>query len=245
MERFELQSVLRSDVPDVAGFLHRWRSSEAEASPTEKSVHESASSIERRLRWLLIDNPVAMTDSTLGYCLRDGLGVIRGLNLCFPCAFLSADKRLLGLCSGSFFVEPPARSLGFYLFKKYLSTPGYAFFFASTCGSNSSELWRSIGGCPVPNSETEYILPLRLDVLIPAYVACRSSSQIAARIARMCGRSANPIVRFLTRPSAKFNIEPCQDWEKLSVTVRRRSWTGDMGRLRPHTPAASIYFATN
>jgi hypothetical protein len=135
---FELGPVLRSALPDVAAFLHRWRSSEVESSPAHKPAHETVGSIERRLSWLLIDNPVATTGSTLGYCLRDGAGVIRGLNLCFPVAFLSADKRLLGLCSGSFYVEPPARSLGFYLFKKYLSTPGYAFYFASTCGANAS-----------------------------------------------------------------------------------------------------------
>jgi hypothetical protein len=221
MTRFELQPLVRSALRDVAAFLHRWRSSEAEGSPVQKPVRETVLSIERRLRWLLIDNPVATTDSTLGYCLRDGPGVIRGLNLCFPVAFVSADKRLLGLCSGSFFVDPPARSLGFYLFKKYLSTPGYSFYFASTCNTSSSELWRRIGGRPVPNSETEYILPLRLDVVIPEFVAARTSSEVAARIARICGRSANPILRLLTRSSAKLAIEPCQDWEKLSELSRR------------------------
>ena len=221
MTRFELQPLVRSALRDVAAFLHRWRSSEAEGSPVQKPVRETVLRIERRLRWLLIDNPVATTDSTLGYCLRDGPGVIRGLNLCFPVAFVSADKRLLGLCSGSFFVDPPARSLGFYLFKKYLSTPGYSFYFASTCNTSSSELWRRIGGRPVPNSETEYILPLRLDVVIPEFVAARTSSEVAARIARICGRSANPILRLLTRSSAKLAIEPCQDWEKLSELSRR------------------------
>jgi hypothetical protein len=58
-------------------------------------------------------------------------------------------------------------------------------------------------------------------VMIPAYVTSRTSSQVAARIARMCGRSANPILRFLTRSSAKLAVEPCQDWEKLSELSRR------------------------
>ena len=30
MEHFELQPVLRSALPDVAAFLHRWRNNEAE-----------------------------------------------------------------------------------------------------------------------------------------------------------------------------------------------------------------------
>jgi hypothetical protein len=226
MTRFEIQPVVRTALPDVAAFLHRWRSSEAEDLAAQKPVRETVLSIERRLRWLLIDNPVAATNSSLGYCLRDGLGVIRGLNLCFPVAFLSGDKRLLGLCSGSFFVEPPARSLGFYLFKKYLSTPGYSFYFSSTCNASSSELWKRMGGHPVPNSEIEYILPLRLDAVIPAFVAARTSSHIAASVARICGRSVNPILRFLTRPLAKLAIEPCQDWEKLSELSRRHRSPG-------------------
>jgi hypothetical protein len=69
MERFELEPVLRSALPDVAVFLHRSRSSEAEGSPAQKAARETVGSVERRLRWLLIDNPVAITDSTLGYCL--------------------------------------------------------------------------------------------------------------------------------------------------------------------------------
>jgi hypothetical protein len=218
---FELQSVLSSALPDVAAFLHRSRSSEADASPTGSPARESLGSIERRLKWLLIDNPVASTEGTLGHCLRDCAGVIRGLNLHFPVTFQSGDKPLLGLCSGSFFVEPPARSLGFYLFKKYLNTPGYSFYFASTCNTNSSELWRSTGGFPVPNSQMEYILPLRLDAVISAYVSSRTSSQVAARIAGMCGRSANPILRLLTSSSAKLSVEACQDWQKLSELSRR------------------------
>jgi hypothetical protein len=219
--RFEVEPVLRSTLPDVAVFLHRWQNSEFEGSPVQLSDRETVGNIERRLGWLLTDNPLAMMESTLGYCLRDSGGVIRGIDLCFPVAFLSSDKRLLGLCSGTFLVEPAARSMGFYLFKRCLSTPGYAFQFASTCNTYSSELWRSIGGYPVPNSQTEYLFPIRLDMLVAGYVAYRTSSQVAARLARMCGRGANPILRFLARPSSKFVIEPSQDWEKLAELSRR------------------------
>ena len=219
--RYELQPVLHSTLPDVAGFLYRWYNSEGEGSPSKKLARENVDSIERRLRWLLIDNPVAIPNSPIGYCLRDGAGLVRGLNLFSPAAFLSGDKRLFGLCSGTFFVEPGARSLGFYLFKKYLNAPGYSFYFACTCNTYSSEIWRGVGASPVPNSETEYILPLRLGAVIAAYVAYRTSNQHAARIAGVCGRSANPILRFLTRPSAKLAMEPCQDWEKLSALSRR------------------------
>lgn len=221
---FEIQPILRYALPDVADFLHRWRSHQAAAAAVlkgPKPLPENARSIERRLRWLLAENPIAAESSPLGYCLRDRNGVIKGTNLCFPSAFLAGDQWLLGLCSGSFFVDPGVQSMGFYLFRKYLSSPGYSFFFATTCNANSEPLWRMLGGKAVPHSEKEYILPLRLDVVIPALVAARTSSGLASDIARFTGRGANPLLRFLTRRPAALSIEPCRDWEKLSALFRR------------------------
>src|ERR1700681_675835 len=127
MERFEIQPVLGSALPDVARFLCRWRDRDEDSS-AQRAVREDSMSLEKRLRWLLLENPVT-TDSSHGFCVRDHQGLIRGITLCFSSAFLAAGQRLLGLCSGSFFVEPQARMLGFYLFKKYLRSPGYSFFF--------------------------------------------------------------------------------------------------------------------
>src|SRR5437016_10647197 len=125
MERFEIQPVLSSAVPAVASFIHRWH--------TDRDGSSSIQRIERCLQWLLIENPLTTDVCHHGFCIRDDSGVIRGLLLSFPWAFLAADQRLLGLCSGSYFVEPPARAMGFFLFKKYLDSVGYAFFFATTC----------------------------------------------------------------------------------------------------------------
>ena len=225
MERCEIHPVSRSALAEVAAFLHHWRNKEGQA-------HEEASSIERRLNWLLLENPTAAECDSFGYCVRDGQGAVKGLNLAFPVAFAVDGQRLLALCSGSFFVDPPARSMGFYLFKKVLNTPGYAFQFAATCNANSSELWKSIGACAVPNSDFEYILPLRLDVMFPAYVANRTSSEVASGIASICGRGANPLLRLLTRPSPDLNVEPCQDWEKLSELAARHKSASHIASAR-------------
>src|SRR5580658_1040269 len=91
MDRFEIHPVGCCALPEVGAFLGR------QLSPR--------TGIERRLRWLLLDNAAA-------------------------------------------------RSLGFYLFKKYLRVPGYSFHFASTCNAVSSELWKVAGGSAVPESET-------------------------------------------------------------------------------------------
>jgi hypothetical protein len=221
MERLAIQAIVSSALPDVASFLSRWRDDENESSAAKGVFCEDSASIERRLRWLLLENPVVTDGDPLGYCIRDPQHSIRGLTLCFPAAFLAGDQRLLGLCSGSFFVEPPARTLGYYLFRKYLSSPSCSFFFATTCNANSGPLWRSLGGCAVPNSETEHILPLRLDVMLPALVSARTSSGAASRIARILGRCANPITQLLTRKSTQLKIEPCRDWQKLSDLFHR------------------------
>src|SRR5580658_8893799 len=79
---FEIQPILSSELPDVAAFLHRWRTNQAGGAAPRSSL-----SIERRLRWLLTENPVASEGSPLGYCVRDRTGVIKGTNLCFPSAY--------------------------------------------------------------------------------------------------------------------------------------------------------------
>ena len=216
MDRFELQPLFSPALPEVAAFL--------EQQLNQKP--EKTTNIERRLRWLLLENPAAQDGTPAGFCVRDRDGAIRGLSLCFPVNFLAGDRRLRGLGSGSFFVDAPARSLGFFLFKRYLRIPGFAFYYASTCNAVSSELWKSMGGSPVPDSETEYLVPLRLDRTIPALVASRTDSASAFRIARALGQAANPAMQFLTRPSPGVFVKPCQDWQTLSDLAFRHRPAG-------------------
>jgi len=178
-------------------------------------------STEQWLQWLLVENPLSTSASEHGLCIRDASGDIMGLLLAFPAALVAGDRRLVGLGSGSFFVEPPARTLGFHLFRKHLSTPGSSFFFSTSCNVNSGPLWKAMGAHAVPDSDVEYAFPLRLDVLLPAYLARRSSSALAATGARLLGRWANAFPRLLTRKPATLTIEPCRDWEKLEELFRR------------------------
>jgi len=221
MKCFEIQPVLSSALPDVASFLRRWRADQIQGSSVRDPLCEDPMSIERRLRWLLVENPVTNYTTQHGFCIRDHQGIIRGLTLSFPAAFLAGDRRRLGLSSGSFFVEPQARTLGYYLFKKYMSTPGYSFFFATTCNANSGALWEKLGGAAVPKSDVEYILPLRLDIALPAFVAKRTSSKVASGLTRIFGRCANPMLQLLAQRSAGLTIEPCEDWQRLSDLFRR------------------------
>jgi hypothetical protein len=213
MRIFEIQPVLGSAVPAVASFIHRWHA--------DRDGSSSIQRIERRLQWLLIENPLTTDISHHGFCVHDDSGVIRGLLLSFPSAFLAADQRLLGLCSGSYFVEPQAQAMGFFLFKKYLNSPGYSFFFATTCNAASAAIWQKSGASAVPDSDTEYILPLKLDVMLPTFLAARTANRLAVGAARAFGRCANPMLHLFAQRSGKLTVERCRDWEKLSELFRR------------------------
>jgi hypothetical protein len=221
MSRFEIQPILGSALPDVARFLRQWRAARDREASIEREVPEDVSSTVRRLRWLLLENPLAKDVEQHGFCVRDGSGAIRGIDLSFPNAFVAADQRVLGLCSGAFFVEPEARMLGFFLFKKHLGSPGYSLFYATSCNANSGPVWRTVGGRPVQGSDTEYIVPLKLDVMLPALLPDKLSTRVVAGVAGVVGRCANPVVRLLSRRSTALTIEPCRDWEKLSSLARR------------------------
>jgi len=219
-KKFEIQPLDGSALPEVASFLHRWHA----GSSTQHPAREDPLSTEVRLqwlRWLLVENPLATAAPQHGLCIRNASGVITGFLLSFPGAFLAGDQRLLGLGSGSFFVEPQARTLGLYLFKRYLNSPGYSFFFSTTCNADSGALWETLGACAVPNSDTEHILPLKLEVMLPEFLAVKTSSALGVGIARVVGRCVDPVVRLLARHPADLSVEPCRDWEKLAELFRR------------------------
>ena len=220
MTRFEIRPILASTLPDVAGFLFSYAHRDQSPS-SERPLREDLLGTARYLRWLLVENPLTTPAAQHGVCVCNASGAIMGLLLSFPHAFLAGDQRLVGLGSGGYFVEPQARTTGFYLFKRHLSVPDYPFFFSTTCNFNSGALWKTLGGCPVPNSDMEYIVPFKVDVLLPALLAKKTSSALAANIARVAGRWANPVFRPRTRNSTELRIEPCRDWEKLAALFRR------------------------
>jgi len=221
MENFHIEPVFPPDLPEVAGFILKQRAGETETSLDRRMGTEDTAGIERRLRWLLLDSPAARPAEPLGYCLRDRIGAIRGLNLCFPAPFLVGQKKILGLGSGSFFVDPEARTLGFYLFRKYLACPGYAFYFATTCNAASAQLWSQLGGIPVRRSQTAYRIPLRLESVIARRIASIIPGKTATKIARFGGRCAGSLLSLAVRSATEVAVSPCRDWDKLADLSRR------------------------
>ena len=124
---------------------------------------------------------------------------------------------MLGLCSGSYYVDPEVRPAGLFLFRRYLASPGYSFFFATTCNLNSGTILKRHGATAVPCSQTDYVLPLRFDVMLPELLARKPWSRMTRELARRLGRCGNMVSRLAARRSVSLMIEPSRDWEKLSA----------------------------
>jgi hypothetical protein len=207
-KRFEIQPLHADALDDAAAYLARRR---PPVDGTSWTPH---------LRWLLVDNPLAASAPDHGLCVRDSAGGIAGLDLAFPAAFRSGDRRLLALASGGYFVEPEARTLGFYLFKRHLQSPGFAFFFATSCNAASGAVWQALGACAAAECEVEYVIPLDLGVVLAASVETRAASTPAVTAARVAGRCASAARAMLSRTS-NLTAEPCRDWDKLAELARR------------------------
>ena len=166
-KRFEIQPLHADALDDAAAYLGRRR------------PRVDGTSWAQHLRWLLVDNPLAASAPDHGLCVRDRAGVIAGLDLAFPAAFRSGETRLLALGSGGYFVEPDARTLGFYLFKRHLQSPGVAFFFATSCNAASGALWQALGACAAAECDVEYVVPLDLGMVVAASLETRSANGLA------------------------------------------------------------------
>lgn len=211
-----IEAIAHGPLSEIAGFLGRWRAERPSGTPLRNIAQ-----IERQLKWLLVDNPCASASSRFGYCVRDVGGTLRGIMLSFPAAFVMGDRRLVGLASGSFFVEPLAATAGFFMFKKHLTDRGPNFFFATTCNTNSAPIWRALGAEPIDHTAAEYILPLDLGGLLPTIVAGHSGRRVAESIARAVGRVGSGLMAMSIRRAPQLSLTPCRDWEKLATLFER------------------------
>jgi hypothetical protein len=206
--RFEIQPLHADALDDAAAYLARRR------------PRVDATSWAPHLRWLLVDNPLAASAPDHGLCLRDSAGAIAGLDLAFPAAFCSGERRMLALGSGGYFVEPEARGLGFYLFKRHLQSPGFAFFFATSCNAASGALWQALGACAAAECDVEYVVPIDLGVVLAASLQTRDASAPTVMAGRFAGRCATALRSICSR-TTELTAEPCRDWDKLAELARR------------------------
>ena len=140
--------------------------------------------------WLLhrlAHNPVQIQDGTLGHALRAEDGRIAGVNLVSPGSFALNGQILVGLVSGSFFVDRNVRMLGFLLFKRFLAMSGVNFWYATSSNENSGPLWQHVRAEAVPDSDRELILPVDFGVLAEEKLMRRGYPLLAAQLFRSIG----------------------------------------------------------
>lgn len=219
MAEHEIESICEDGLAEVSRYLSHWIAREDPGAWQALGGQRADEALRRRLDWRLCRNPARDPALELGYSIRGRQGELAGVLLVFPARFCMGDRKLTGLCSGSFFVERPARLAAFFAFRRYLNLPGFDFWFANTCNQNSGPLWSKLGGQPVPDSQFEYLLPLRPGPVLQAFAESRPRWRRASGMAYLAGRLATPVLK--PRPvRSGFAVQPCQDWERLADLAR-------------------------
>lgn len=200
-------------MPEVAAYMREQQEQAARDDPT----HAPPSGDD--LRWLL-GNPDLQPENPLGEVLRTPEGRIVGMILAVPRAYRLGDRRLLGLAAGNFYVDRSARMQGFFMLRRFLKTPGYDFYYANSCNSQSGPLWVKCSAVQVPESEVEYLFPYRLGPLVQEVALRKNLPRPAAALARAAGAVATPLAA-PRRPRCQLHVEPCTDLERLAVIAER------------------------
>lgn len=214
MERFRVDDILEQDLPEVADFLVNVPRENPSTSAVER-IPDTVESLLPRLRWRLAENPMRSADSKFGQCLRTQTDEIAGVCLQFPSAFRLGDDRLVGLCGGSFFVSAMARLQGLFMMLRFMKAPGADFAFSTTCNETSATLWDKLGGRPVPDSQFEYLLPIRYGPLAEEVVLRKTSSVTFANLAALPLKLVAPLLT-PGHKKALAAVRPCEQWDTLA-----------------------------
>ena len=75
---------------------------------------------ERRLRWLLLENPNRAHDIPLGWRIRDDAGAVVGAAVCIPLRIGAGEFRTTALMFAKFFVDGEYRGMGLGIFMRFV-----------------------------------------------------------------------------------------------------------------------------
>src|SRR5207237_9463685 len=80
MESVNVTTLTEADLHEISQTRRRWSGESADADPV---------ALERRLRWLILDNPAMMDDVPAGWVVRTSNGQLAGKMFCVPQRFAS------------------------------------------------------------------------------------------------------------------------------------------------------------
>jgi hypothetical protein len=232
MPGFEFKPIHEVDLPEVARFLR----AQQEQAMREDPAHTYATGDD--LRWLT-RNPDRREGIPLGETLRAPDGTLVGMILSVPRVYRLGDQQLLGLAAGNFFVDRSARLQGFFMIRRFLSCQGVDFWFANSCNAQSGPLWAKCAAAQTPESDVEYLLPIRLGPLLQEVALRRSWPRAAVSLLGVLGPLATPLIA-ARRPRHGFRFERSTDWDRLAA-IAERNRNPDL--LEPARTAPSLQWA--
>jgi hypothetical protein len=216
MAGYVFKPITEDDLPQVAAFLRQ------QQEQTSREDQTQARPSGDDLRWMLA-NPDLREDLPLGLSLLSPEGKLAGMILSVPRLYRLGDRRLLGLAAGDFFVDSSARLQGFFMLRRFLGLAGADFWYANSCNRQSGPLWAKCGAAMVPESDVEYLLPIRLGPIAEELAARKGWPRAVGSMLRTLGPAAAP---FLKRRAGKgrFDVEYCVDLGRLAdIAARSRN----------------------
>jgi hypothetical protein len=216
MAGYTFRPITEDNLPQVAEFL---RQQQEQTSSEDRTQARPAGD---DLRWMLA-NPDLRADLPLGLSLWSPDGKLVGMILSVPRLYRLGDRRLLGLAAGDFFVDSSARMQGFFMLRRFLGLTGADFWYANSCNRQSGPLWAKCGAVMVPESDVEYLLPIRLGPLAEELAARKGWPRAVGSMLRVLGPVAAPL---LTRRAGKgrFVVDYSVDLDRLAgIAARNRN----------------------
>jgi hypothetical protein len=215
MAAYEFKPITEIDLPQVAKFLHEQQEINSRDDPTQARPQGDD------LRWML-KNPDLPDGAPLGDTLRTRDGQIAGMIIAVPRRYGLADRVLTGLAAGQFYVDAAARMQGFFMLRRFFKMPHADFWFANSCNRQSAPLWAKCGAMLVPDSDVEYLYPLRWEPLIEELAVRKSWPRSIGMLLKPVGPVAD-LIASLRTPKNRYRLEPTIDLEKLAgISERNR-----------------------
>ncbi|HAI11925.1 MAG TPA: hypothetical protein DCM28_09490 [Phycisphaerales bacterium] len=196
MSQYKIQPIDKDDLPQLADFLHESIENFRDENPYGSGGGQGRSrdtifeSLQRSFKHQTQIDPTGQ----FGLKLCDD-NTICGSLLFFPQIYRFQNQTYRALGSGSFFVDPNARMQGFFMFRKYLASKNYDFYFGNTCNTNSIALWKNCKGVVVPNSDIEYLIILKPAAVFEELVL-RKNKPWLSPVARTAGLLAGCLTRW-------------------------------------------------
>jgi hypothetical protein len=216
MAGFEFKRIVEEDLPQVAAFLRQ----QQEMTSREDQTQARPSGDD--LRWMM-KNPDLQPDHPLGLSLWSGEGKLAGMILSVPRLYRLGERRLLGLAAGDFFVESTARLQGFFMLRRFLGLAGADFWYANSCNRQSGPLWAKCGAAMVPESDVEYLLPIRVGPIAQELAIRKGWPRAVGSMLNALGPAAS-LVLGRWASTCRMDVEYCVDLEHLaSIAERNRN----------------------